>query len=110
MKTTLRILIPVQITCLIAAQHLAQPICLEAEEVAKPASKAKPEFEEDSRLLFAGTGDSTERQTIYPKGKPVGKATQVAIGNPFGVEIQKNQVWLTSVDDHCIYLGKLDGS
>ncbi|MEC7680417.1 MAG: hypothetical protein VX694_14190, partial [Planctomycetota bacterium] len=110
MKSTSRILNLLQVACLIAAQHLVQVNCLEAEEVKEAASKVKPDSGEDSRLLFAGSGSSTQRQTIYPEGEPSGKANQVAIGNPFGVEIQENQVWLTSVDDHCIYLGKLDGS
>ena len=110
MKSTSRILNLLQVACLITTQNLVQLNCLEAEEVKEATAKSKPESGVDSGLLFAGTGSSTQRKTIYPEGEPSGKATQVAIGNPFGVEIQENLVWLTSVDDHCIYLSKLDGS
>ena len=64
----------------------------------------------DSAITFAGTGKGTKREVPYPEGFPKGNSTAFAIGNPFGVEIDQNQVWLTSVDDHCVYLGSIPGA
>ena len=59
--------------------------------------------------LFAGTGQGVKNAVPYPRGTPLGPAKTLAIGNPFGIECADGQVWITSVDDHCIYRGSQDG-
>ena len=59
--------------------------------------------------IFAGTGEQVLNTAVYPPGAPAGPAVKLAIGNPFGIEFSENSVWITSVDDHCIYRGKPDG-
>lgn len=59
--------------------------------------------------IFAGTGKPVHNTVAYAPASPMGIATKLAIGNPFGVELSQNKVWITSVDDHCIYQGTLDG-
>ncbi len=63
----------------------------------------------DRELLFAGTGEGAKRSSPYPAGKPSGRGLDMVIGNPFGIEIQGNRLWITTVDDHCIYHGSIDG-
>lgn len=59
--------------------------------------------------IFAGTGKSAIQTQPYSNPpKPVSRS-EIAIGNPFGIEVQSDQWWVTSVDDHCIYLGSLSG-
>lgn len=70
-------------------------------------STNQPSKSED--LLFAGTGRSSIRTTPYADNQPQAKPTSLDLGNPFGVEIQGDQIWITSVDDHCIYRGTLQG-
>ena len=60
--------------------------------------------------VFAGTGESSKRIEAYPADQPAGDRTEIAIGNPFGIEIIDNSIWITSVDDHCIYRGTVDGN
>ena len=59
--------------------------------------------------IFAGTGRGVTNAVPYPVGKPLGVAKALSIGNPFGIELAGDQVWITSVDDHCIYRGGQDG-
>ena len=59
--------------------------------------------------IFAGTGKQVKNLEPYPAGTPAGPAANLAIGNPFGIEFSENSVWITSVDDHCVYRGKING-
>ncbi len=59
--------------------------------------------------IFAGTGIPVRNTVPYPPGAPAGPAAKLPIGNPFGIEFSEDSVWITSVDDHCIYRGNLDG-
>ncbi|MDA8968291.1 hypothetical protein N9F62_00560 [bacterium] len=59
--------------------------------------------------IFAGTGESVRNTSEYKTDTPTGPAATLAIGNPFGIEFSDNNLWITSVDDHCIYRGTLDG-
>ena len=70
---------------------------------------AMAQSRELSDLWFAGTGQSSKRTTPYPEGTPRAEPKGVDLGNPFGVEIQGSKIWITSVDDHCIYEGTVDG-
>ena len=65
--------------------------------------------EKSTHRLFAGTGQGVKNAVPYPPGTPLGPAKTLAIGNPFGIECADGQVWITSVDDHCIYRGSQDG-
>lgn len=58
--------------------------------------------------IFAGTGESSKRERAYPSGQPAGARTDIKLGNPFGIEIRNGLLWITSVDDHCIYRGATD--
>ena len=62
-----------------------------------------------SYRVFAGTGETMKNAAAYPPGKPSGPAETLRIGNPFGIELSGKQIWITSVDDHCIYSGTQDG-
>ena len=53
--------------------------------------------------IFAGTGSPTDNQQAYPPGKPTGKAASIRLGNPFGVEVVDRSIWITTVDDSCIW-------
>ena len=59
--------------------------------------------------IFAGTGRGVKNAKPYSVGQPRGTAETLAIGNPFGIELSGDQIWITSVDDHCIYRGGQDG-
>jgi DNA-binding beta-propeller fold protein YncE len=59
--------------------------------------------------VFAGTGKSSRQDRAYPPGKPSGAPTRIDLGNPFGIEVLGRTIWITSVDDHCIYRGTIDG-
>lgn len=71
--------------------------------------EAKPAHIIPHAILF-GTGESSQRTTAYQDGQPAGDRTQIAIGNPFGIEIVGKTIWITSVDDHCIYRGSTDSN
>jgi len=60
--------------------------------------------------IFAGTGDSVTNSQPYEPGNPAGAAAKLIIGNPFGIEFTHDGLLITSVDDHCIYRGTLDGA
>jgi len=62
-----------------------------------------------SHVVFAGTGEPSKRNEAYSPGQPSGLRTTIKIGNPFGIEIVESSIWITSVDDHCIYRGAVDG-
>ena len=59
--------------------------------------------------IFAGTGEPVRNTVAYASGTPEGPASKLALGNPFGIEFSSHSVWITSVDDHCVYRGKLQG-
>ena len=60
-------------------------------------------------VWFAGTGQPSIQSEPYSSGEPNAAARKVPLGNPFGVEIRGQDIWITSVDDHCIYRGTMDG-
>ena len=60
--------------------------------------------------IFAGTGQGVMNRQAYEAGSPAGPAAKTMIGNPFGIEFSADGVFITSVDDHCIYRGSLDGA
>jgi hypothetical protein len=59
--------------------------------------------------LFAGTGQTIDNVQPYRNGEPSGAATSIRLGNPFGIEIVAGAIWITTVDDHSIYRGTIDG-
>jgi hypothetical protein len=59
--------------------------------------------------IYAGTGKPPELDQAYSPGKPDGRRTDIALGNPFGIEITGQSLWITTVDDHCIYRAKVNG-
>lgn len=61
-----------------------------------------------SAEVFAGTGESPQVAQPYPTGQP--GADRVMLGNPFGVEVVGNSIWITTVDDSCIWKCDLDGN
>jgi streptogramin lyase len=60
-----------------------------------------------AEIWFAGTGQSSLRTTPYPSNEPAGTWKSLNLGNPFGVEVQGDRIWITSVDDQCIYEGSI---
>lgn len=60
--------------------------------------------------VFAGTGASPATPGPYPDGEPEGEPREVSLGNPFGVEVRGSRVWLTTVDDQCVWLTSTDGN
>jgi sugar lactone lactonase YvrE len=76
----------------------------------KPATLSADEPSVDSKITFAGTGKSTQQTQPYAEGQPHGPAATMPVGNPFGIEIQGQKVWITSVDDQCIYHGSINGT
>lgn len=60
--------------------------------------------------IFAGTGAPVRNTAPYTPGTPTGPAVKLPLGNPFGIEFSGDSVFITSVDDHCIYLGKANGT
>jgi DNA-binding beta-propeller fold protein YncE len=61
--------------------------------------------ESGSVSIFAGTGKSPGTTEPYQADSPSGDT--IALGNPFGVEVIGNDVWITTVDDQCIWKGDL---
>ena len=59
--------------------------------------------------IFAGNGKQVRNSVAYRRGSPTGPAANLAVGNPFGIEFSEDDIWITSVDDHCIYRGKTNG-
>ncbi len=51
--------------------------------------------------VFAGTGQSPNVSKPYAHNEPSGSA--VRLGNPFGVEVAGDAIWITTVDDSCIW-------
>jgi hypothetical protein len=75
--------------------------------VASTCSAQKPS--QSVHRIFAGTGKQVRNTVAYPPGSPAAPAANLAIGNPFGIEFSEHRVWITSVDDHCIYRGNVNG-
>lgn len=75
-----------------------------------PLSSCAQQPGQPLHLLFAGTGQAAKNENPYPSGQPTGAATEINLGNPFGIEIGDQALWITTVDDHCIWRGTLDGS
>lgn len=63
----------------------------------------------DGPKLFAGTGQSPKIESPYAAGQPSGTLRAIPLGNPFGVEIIGENVWLTTVDDHCVWRTTVSG-
>lgn len=61
-------------------------------------------------FVFAGTGHGAVREQPYDEPRETLARDKINLGNPFGIEIQSNRWWVTTIDDHCIYRGKLDGA
>lgn len=59
--------------------------------------------------VFAGRGESNPPAMPYPDGEPGGDAREVPLGTPFGVEVRGAKVWLTTVDDQCVWRTSTDG-
>ena len=59
--------------------------------------------------IYAGTGKSPQQDRVYAPGQPDGQRTELDLGNPFGIELVGESLWITTVDDHCIYRGKVNG-
>ncbi len=59
--------------------------------------------------LFAGSGQPAKNDHPYPAGQPSGAAAAINLGNPFGIEVNGDSIWITTVDDHCVYRGTVDG-
>lgn len=76
--------------------------------LAAPSLAQTPDL--PSHQLFAGTGQSPKNEQAYSAGQPSAPAKQIKLGNPFGVEIGDGVLWITTVDDHCIYRATPDGS
>ncbi|TWU51117.1 NHL domain-containing protein [Rubripirellula reticaptiva] len=45
---------------------------------------------------------------ISSASEPVELFQEIKLGNPFGIEINGDQIWVTTVDDQCVYRGMLD--
>lgn len=58
---------------------------------------------------FAGSGQPNKRSSPYEADQPNGPATAIKLGNPFGVEIIGEDVWLTTVDDQCVWKTDVTG-
>ena len=50
--------------------------------------------------IFAGSGKPAIREQPYSSSQPDSDREQLSLGNPFGVEIQANHWWVTTIDDH----------
>lgn len=59
--------------------------------------------------VYAGTGHSPAVEQAYPTDRPAGIRSQIDLGNPFGIELSNQRVWITTIDDHCIYRGEIGG-
>ena len=57
--------------------------------------------------VLAGSGKSAKRSQPYSAGQPHGD--HVELGNPFGIEIMGDDVWVTTVDDSCVWKCDLEG-
>ncbi len=77
-------------------------VCAISFAVISPGSADEPA----SVRVFAGTGKSPSRTEPYAVNLPSG--SEVALGNPFGVEVIDKNVWITTVDDQCIWKCDLD--
>ncbi len=62
----------------------------------------------DLPRVWAGTGVSPQPSVRYANPPTPRSSTATLLGNPFGIEIVKDKVWVTTVDDHCIWLGSID--
>ncbi len=60
-------------------------------------------------VWFAGSGESPKNEQPYASGEPGGEPLETLLGNPFGIEIRGRSIWITTVDDQCIYRGTIDG-
>jgi sugar lactone lactonase YvrE len=85
-------------------------LCLSALYLFCSSNVSAQSTELPSHELFAGTGEGAKNENPYRSGQPSGKAVSLKFGNPFGIEIGDHALWITTVDDHCIYRCELDGS
>lgn len=60
--------------------------------------------DESARVdVFAGSGSPAGREAAYEPAAPALPPLQISLGNPFGVEVRGTDVWITTVDDHCVW-------
>ncbi len=59
--------------------------------------------------IFAGTGRSPDKQTLPYQANQPSDGREVALGNPFGVEVVGSRVLVTTVDDQCVWECGLKG-
>ncbi|GAA5509835.1 hypothetical protein [Novipirellula caenicola] len=58
--------------------------------------------------VWAGTGASPSSNARYSNPPTMRSPTATPLGNPFGIEIIEDRVWITTVDDHCIWRASID--
>lgn len=58
---------------------------------------------------FAGDGNPAVQATVYPIDSPTGPAAAISLGNPFGIEVRGDAVWITTIDDHCVWQTDVHG-
>ncbi len=73
--------------------------------LASPLDAASPPVVE----TFAGTGESVRPEQPYDSPPSSQPRTKTPLGNPFGIEVRGEQIWITTIDDHCIYHGLTTG-
>jgi sugar lactone lactonase YvrE len=64
---------------------------------------------ERSPRVFAGTGKSPDSRSGDSQAAAEVPRASIELGNPFGIEVVGAAVWITTVDDHCLYRGAIDG-
>ncbi len=52
---------------------------------------------------IAGNGHNATDTTAYRDHEPLGVATDIAMGNPFGVQPYGDDLLITTVSDHCVW-------
>ncbi|MFK8110857.1 MAG: hypothetical protein AB8B91_01565 [Rubripirellula sp.] len=83
---------------------LPHAVCLLTFSLLVTTASAEDLGSPDSSV-FAGNGERSKRDQPYASGQPSQDRSSMRLGNAFGVEIKGGGVWITSVDDHCIYTG-----
>lgn len=55
-----------------------------------------------------GSGVPATRTQVYAANASSTPARATPLGNPFGIETQGTKVWITTVDDHCVWQASVD--
>ncbi|WP_052031788.1 hypothetical protein [Novipirellula maiorica] len=73
-------------------------------------SQSLPGQSPDTALprVWAGTGASPSSSARYPNPPTKRSPAATSLGNPFGIEIIEDKVWITTVDDHCIWRASIN--